>query len=199
MFKVTPAQGVWIRRIPLALIGVRAGLAPLVVLLALYNPTYFAFGCALILAFLSDVFDGVIARRLNVATPKLHRLDSLADSAFYLAIVFAAWHLRAHALQEHFTALLVLAGLGIARYAFDLTKFKCEASYHVWSSKIWGITLFIGFFALLALDISGVTIALAIYIGIVADIEGLAISVVLPKWQTDVPTLVHAWRLRAAR
>ena len=62
----------------------------MVVLLALYLPSPSGFGLCLIAAFLSDVFDGILARRLGVATPTLRRLDSIADSVFYLAAVFAA-------------------------------------------------------------------------------------------------------------
>jgi len=31
---------------------------------------------------------------------------------------------------------------------------------------------------------------------IVVDLEGLAISTILPRWRSDVPTVVHALRLR---
>jgi hypothetical protein len=115
----------------------------------------------------------------------------------YLAALFSAWHLHAQALHEHFAALLVLAGLEIGRYIFDFVKFRREVSYHMGSSKLWGTCLFVGCFALLALDMSGIAVAIAIYIGIVADIEGLAISVILPEWKTDVPSFVHALRSRA--
>ena len=42
----------------------------------------------------------------------------------------------------------------------------------------------------------GWAVSAAIYVGIVADVEGLLISCMLRKWQTDVPSLVHAYRLR---
>lgn len=184
-------------RIPLALTLLRALLAPVVILLALYYPSKVAFGLCLISAFLSDVFDGVIARRLNIATPDLRRLDSMADSVFYVGVIFAAWYLYPAEIWRHLPALLTLAGLEVARYVFDLVKFRREASYHMWSSKLWGIFLFTGSFALLALGIGGLPVALAIYVGIVADVEGLIISILLRKWQTDVPTFVHALRLRA--
>ena len=184
--------------IPLSLTALRALLGPLLVLLALYRPSPFAFGLCLVLAFLSDVFDGIIARRLNVATPGLRRLDSLADSVFYLSAVFVAWRLHPEAIREHLGALALLAALEIARYAFDLIKFRREASYHMWSSKCWGIALFVGFFALLVFGQGGWPVALAIWVGIAADLEGLAISVLLPVWRTDVPSVVHALRLRAA-
>jgi hypothetical protein len=75
-------------------------------------------------------------------------------------------------------------------------EFRREAAYHLWSSKLWGICLFVGFFSLLVLGRGGLFMAVPIYVGIVADLEGLAVSVVLRKWKSDVPSVVHAWRLR---
>jgi CDP-diacylglycerol--glycerol-3-phosphate 3-phosphatidyltransferase len=116
---------------------------------------------------------------------------------FYVAAIFAAWRIHPSAILQHLAALLVLGCLELIRYVFDLVKFRREASYHMWSSKLWGIALFAGFFALLALDISGLPVAIAIYTGIVSDVEGLAISIVLRQWRSDVPTLIHAFRIRA--
>jgi len=187
-----------LRLLPLTLTALRALLAPVVVLLSVWWPSRPAFGACLVLAFLSDVFDGVIARRLGIATPNLRRLDSIADSLFYVGALFAAWHLQPQALLDHRTALVLLALLEVSRYAFDLRKFGREASYHMWSSKLWGLALFAGFFSLLALGQSGWTVAAAIWLGIVADIEGLAISAVLTRWTNDVPSIVHAVRRREA-
>ena len=184
-------------RIPLALTLFRARLAPVVVLLALQYPSRILLGACLVGALVSDFFDGVIARRLGVATPALRRMDSVADSLFYLAAAFAAWHLHPEAILQHLPALLVLFGLEVVRYAYDFRKFGREASYHAWSSKLWGIFLFAGLFSLLALDTAGLFFTLAIYVGILADLEGLAISMVLREWRTDVPSLAHA--LAAAR
>lgn len=180
------------RLFPLPLTLLRILLAPVVVLLTLYRPQPAAFGACLVAAFLSDVFDGVLARRLGVATAGLRRLDSIADTIFYAAALFAAWHLHPSAITGRLAPLAVLAGLEIIRYAFDLVKFGREASYHMWSSKLWGVALFAAFFSLLALGTAGLPVSIAIYVGIVADLEGLAISWVLREWRTDVPTLFHA-------
>jgi CDP-diacylglycerol--glycerol-3-phosphate 3-phosphatidyltransferase len=180
------------------LTGLRAILAPIVVLLSLFAPRPWAFAVCLIAAFLSDIFDGVLARQLGIATANLRRLDSVADTLFYAACVFAAWHLYPAAITQHVGSLAVLATLEVMRYALDFLKFRREASYHMWSSKVWGIALFAGFFGLLVMGSSGVVVSCAIYLGIVADLEGLLISLVLPRWHADVPTLVHAWRVRHA-
>jgi phosphatidylglycerophosphate synthase len=183
-------------RIPLALTLLRASLAPVMVLLAFAWPVPAAFGGCLAAAFLSDLFDGIIARRLGVATPGLRRLDSLADSIFYVAALFAAWHLYPSVLRDHAVALVALGALEAVRYVVDLRKFGKEASYHMWSSKLWGLALFAGFFALLVFGQQRFFVAAAIWVGIVADLEGLAISWTLSEWRTDVPTIWHARRLR---
>jgi CDP-diacylglycerol--glycerol-3-phosphate 3-phosphatidyltransferase len=192
------AAALAVKQVPLALTLMRALLAPVVILLAIHWPDKLAFGMCLVVAFLSDVFDGILARRLKVATPNLRRLDSMADTLFYVAATFAAWHLYPAVIKDHGVALAILAALEGARYMLDLWKFGREASYHMWSSKLWGITLFCGFFSLLALGRDGFAVDCAIYVGILADLEGLAISIVLKRWRSDVPSIVHACRLQAS-
>lgn len=182
--------------VPLLLTGLRAVLAPAVVLLSIYAPSKGAFAVCLVAAFLSDIFDGIIARRLGVATPALRRLDSAADTFFYAACVFAAWRLYPSAITDRVLSLSILVALEVLRYTLDFAKFHREASYHMWSSKLWGIGLFAGFFSLLVFGSEGVAVSAAIYLGIVADLEGVAISVILPRWQSDVPSFVHAMRIR---
>ena len=152
----------------------------------------------LIVAFLSDIFDGILARRMNVATPNLRRLDSITDTIFYLCTAFAVWYLYPSVISQHTMALVTLIGLEVARYIFDIRKFGREASYHMWSSKLWGIALFVGIFSVLVLGSSGIAVSVAIYLGIVADMEGLTISVIINEWESDIPTFVHAHQRRNA-
>jgi phosphatidylglycerophosphate synthase len=191
------AEGLLVRAaIPVLLTALRALLAPILIVLAFFHPSRTAFGACLVTAFLSDVFDGIIARQLEVATPTLRRFDSLADSIFYVAALIAGWHLYPSVFRIYSGALVILGALELARYAFDFTKFNREASYHMWSSKVWGVLLFSGFFSLLALAKSGLLVGVAIYAGIAVDVEGLAISMVLRRWTSDVPSIVHAVQLR---
>jgi CDP-diacylglycerol--glycerol-3-phosphate 3-phosphatidyltransferase len=180
--------------VPITLTCLRGSLAPVVVLLAIAYPSPAAFGACLIVALVSDVLDGVVARRLRVATSNLRRLDSIADTIFYLSIGFASWYLHPTVIADHLVAVVALLALELTRHAFDIVKFGREASYHMWSSRLWGIALFGGSYSLLVLGSDGVAVTAAIYLGIVADVEGLIISIILPEWKNDVPTVVHAWR-----
>ncbi|MDE2348654.1 MAG: CDP-alcohol phosphatidyltransferase family protein [Gammaproteobacteria bacterium] len=185
-----------IRRVPGLLTALRGILAPFVAILAIYAPRPEPFAVCLVAALVSDIFDGALARRLGVATPTLRRLDSAADTLFYVACLFAAWRLHPAAIAQRLVPLCILAGLEVFRYVFDFVKFRREASYHMWSAKFWGIALFVGFFSMLVFGSTGPTVSFAIYVGIVTDLEGVAISILLPRWQADMPSLVHALRAR---
>jgi len=180
------------RRIPIALVLTRLCLGPVVVITAVLPPNATAFAACLIFAFVSDYFDGVIARRLGVATPTLRRLDSAADTVFYAGVAIAAAITAMELLRPHLVALAALGLVEVARYVYDLRKFGKEASYHMWSSKLWGVLLFLAVYSLLVLHRGGWIVGLAIYWGILADLEGLAISMTLKEWRADVPTLRHA-------
>jgi CDP-diacylglycerol--glycerol-3-phosphate 3-phosphatidyltransferase len=184
------------RTVPLFLTLLRAALAPVMVTMAIAHAPPAGFAVCLLVAFLSDVFDGKIARRLGVATPFLRRLDSIADTVFYVAATYCVWLLRPDVILGHATSLLLLLGLEASRYVFDFLKFKKEASYHMWSSKLWGLALFVAFFSILVFSNAGIAVSCAIYLGLLADAEGLVISMLLPYWKNDVPTLFHALRLR---
>jgi phosphatidylglycerophosphate synthase len=184
--------GALARAVPLLLTALRPVLAVIIALLTIYHPTKSAFGICLIAAFLSDVFDGIIARRLKLATHTLRRLDSIADTLFYLAASFAAWHLHPQSIIDRLVPLAALVFLELSRYGLDMGKFGREASYHMWSSKLWGIALFAGFYSLLVLGRDDLLVSLMVYLGIVADLEGIAISLVLREWRVDVPSFFHA-------
>ena len=191
-----PLSTPFTRSIPGALTGLRAFLAPVLLVIAHFGASRLQFGICLTVAFLSDIFDGVLARRFRIATPGLRRLDSAADTIFYLAALYSAWYLYPEAVISRTAPLIALVVLEVSRYAFDWLKFRREASYHMWSSKAWGIALFVAFFSLLAYGSNNATMTIAVYLGIAADLEGLAISAVLREWQSDVPTLLHALTLR---
>jgi phosphatidylglycerophosphate synthase len=185
-----------LRRLPWALVWLRLMLAPLMLFLARYWPTPIAFALCLALAFFSDICDGVLARRWGTVTAGLRRFDSFADTLFCLGALGAVWICRPQTLQGVLIPLSVLLGLEVRRYVVDLSKFGREASYHMWSSKLWAGALFLAFFMLLVAGQDGPWVTVAILLGIVSDVEGLLVSLLLREWRHDVPSVVHALRWR---
>ena len=78
-------------RIPSILVGMRFAIAPLLVFDALDHRTSFWFIIGYVIAVLSDIFDGIIARRLKVSTVRLRQADSWADISLYLCVAISTW------------------------------------------------------------------------------------------------------------
>lgn len=154
------------------------------------------FAIAVLTAFVSDVFDGIVARRLGVATPELRHLDSRVDLVFYATAAWAVWKLHPDVIRTYAIPGLIVIGLDLLRYAFDFTKFGRDAAYHAWSSKLWGVCLAAALVLLLGFGQVRPFVPLAVALGLIAQVEGLLISIVLPTWTHDVPTVMHAARIR---
>jgi CDP-diacylglycerol--glycerol-3-phosphate 3-phosphatidyltransferase len=149
-------------------------------------------------AFVSDVFDGIVARRVGVATERLRRADTIVDTAFY---VCAAAALLLHApsvLGAHAVGVASLVALELSRWVVERIRYGRLASYHMWSAKAWGVALWLGFSEAFVTGQPGPFIQAAVATGLLADVEGLAASLVLSTWQHDVPTVWHALRLERA-
>ena len=172
----------------------RALLAPCVVVLAIQRAPAWSFAACLITAFLSDIYDGVLARRFGVATAALRRFDSATDTVFYVAVTCAAWLLYPDVIRSNLIGISMIAVMGAIRTIYDVKKFRRRASYHMWSAKLWGIALFAAFVALLGFG-NAALLPLAIGVAMVAQSEGLAASMILRKWTHDVPSVFHARRI----
>ena len=182
--------------LPFALIYLRLFLiVPIVLILILQLNEFWLFIC-LFVGLLSDVFDGIVARRIGVATTKLRRADTIVDSLFFTALLIAAWFTHPDLFQKYIVGLVILIGLKVVRMGFEYLKYRRETAYHMWSTKVWGISIFLAMTMLwLGVEIEFFFV-LAIVIGIVTNLEGFVASIILPTWHHDLPSLVHAVRLR---
>jgi phosphatidylglycerophosphate synthase len=183
-------------RLSLALTLLRLALAPTLVVLARTGAPGVVLAIALVAGFVSDVLDGVVARRAGVVTPFLRRLDSSVDTVFYLGVAYAAWHRHPDALRALALPILVVIGAEMLNYALAYAKFRREASYHARSAKLWGLLLFLALLLLLATG-SSALLPLALAAGLLAEAETLAITLVLRGWRHDVPSVWNALRVRA--
>jgi phosphatidylglycerophosphate synthase len=184
--------------LPWAMIVLRALGCPLILLGARRDWPGAWLGLIVFLALVSDIYDGILARRWGVETPALRVSDSIADTIFYLGVVGALWLRQPQVIRGNWIWLGVLFGLEGFRYVFDLMKYRKTASYHSYLAKSWGLVIAIAVTGVLSFGELGWMIRLAIWLGIVVNVEGLAMSLMLPRWKNDVKTLGRAWELRKA-
>lgn len=96
----------------------------------------------LTIGLLTDIFDGIIARQLNISTPKLRRLDSTIDQLFFISVAIATYIQCSEFFNDNILKLTILIGAEALTYLICFIKFRKEIATHSIGAKIWTLTLF---------------------------------------------------------
>lgn len=186
------------KHIPIILIFSRLILGLLILFLSYINVQNFkTWGIiCLVLGVLTDVFDGIIARKLEISTQTLRRLDSSIDQIFFFCTVAATYIQCPNFYANNFIKIVTLVASELLIYLVYFIKFKKEIATHSIGAKIWTLTLLILFIEILATCESTFWFELSFWLGILTRIEILSIILVLKHWTNDVPSIFHALKLR---
>jgi CDP-diacylglycerol--glycerol-3-phosphate 3-phosphatidyltransferase len=147
---------------------------------------------------IADIFDGIIARRLNISTEKLRTLDTIFDLLFYLAILFYINSIHGQELESNAQLILTIFILEGLMYGISLARFQKLPSPHAILSKCWGLYLLIEF-TLLLVGVEGEHFTVALIIGLFVHVDRLLIYILLKYWTHDIPSSYHALLLRQGR
>ena len=188
LYSVAPTS--WANFLPLGLTLLRAGLAPVVFVLLIRQ--HFAAAAGIYLtALISDIYDGVIARKLGIATRGLRLADSYADIVFFIGLGFGILIGFPHPLTSLALPFWLAIGLTLINWAFCLLKFKQMTSYHSMLMKLSALVLFVGILSLLLGQVT-LPMQAALWLIVVATAEEIAMTAVLRDYHHDV------WNLKAA-
>lgn len=184
-----------LNHVPGLLVGFRFVIALLLLWDALDRTTGRWFIVGYVAAVLSDIFDGIIARRLGVSTAQLRQADSWADMCLYVCIAMSAWLVYPQIIVDFALPLSIAIGAQLALFATSLAKFGKFPSFHTYTAKVWGIALLIATVGLFGFGYAE-TLWLAIGFCILNSLEEIAMTIILPQWQHDVLSLFHALKVR---
>ena len=184
--------------IPILLILFRLLLAPIILALAYFigESTKTIIVILMYLGLISDILDGIIARKQNISSARLRRMDSQTDMLFWLSLGFATWILYPKLIADNSIVIWTILAMEIACYVISLVKFKKETCTHAFLSKLWGITLLIAFTSLIGFNHAGIPFKMAIIMGLISHIDRILITLILPKWTHDIPSAYHAYLIR---
>lgn len=187
--------------IPILLIYSRLLFSAIILLLSLTQPQHYriVISTLLIVGLLTDVFDGIIARKLNVSTVKLRRLDSFIDQIFWLSALVGSYLICKEFFKENALLLGVLLGVEGLTYFISYLKFKKEVATHAILSKVWTLTILATFVQIINTCDSSWLFATCFYVGMITRIEIIAILIIIKKWENDVPSLYHAILIRQGK
>ena len=185
---------------PLSLTTIRLVLAPVLVVVA-YRVREPGWWLVAILwaGMVSDLLDGIVARRLGVQSPSLRRYDSQTDLVFWLCATWCVWVTHPEIVRSHAWTIGMLLAVELGTYAVSWARFGREACTRAWLAKAWGLTIFAAFVWMLGRGEAGAPFWVMWGWGVAADLDVILITLLLPRWEHDVPSAWHAWRIRAGR
>lgn len=112
-----------VTKIPSILVGLRLIIAPLLLIDAMDGQISNWFLIGYIIAVMSDIFDGIIARRLGISTVKLRQADSWADVCLYICVGISAWLIYPEVILAFQKPLLLAIVAQLTLFSISLIKF----------------------------------------------------------------------------
>lgn len=184
------------KNIPYILIYSRLFCAILVPLLAfLVSNIGFLIVFIMFFAIITDIFDGIIARKFGIATERLRILDSNVDLIFWLSTIITLFVLHHHFMIANWLFISILILLELGCYLVSYLKFKRTVATHSILAKFWTITL-LAFLIDLALNgSSDLVFKICLILGVISRIEIIIILISLKTWATDIPSLFAVGKL----
>jgi phosphatidylglycerophosphate synthase len=183
------------RSIPWLLVATRAVVGPGVGIVLIRGGSTILGAILLAIGLLTDLLDGVLARRFSVSTTRLRAVDSWIDTWFYVWIIGAVFVTHFDQIWPLRVPLLAVVATQIITWAVDWIKFGRFSTYHALMAKIWGPVIAVALMTLVVFDYSELII-IAIVWGVLSHAETTAITLTLPAYQDDVLTVPRAWRVR---
>lgn len=188
-------------KIPITLIYTRLLLGACILLLSILRVEHYHVIAVVLFAtgLLTDIFDGIIARRLNVSSEQLRRLDSSIDQVFFIMVAIATYIQCKTFFYNNYLKLAILLGTEALTYAVSFIKFKKEVATHAIASKAWTLILFATLIHIMVDCKAPVLFQWCFYVGMISRLEIVAILLFLRKWTNDVPSVYHAILLRKGK
>jgi phosphatidylglycerophosphate synthase len=163
--------------------------APFIIIL-IFIGRYDIFKWMIAISFLTDSFDGYLARKYNVTSVMGAKLDSIADDLTVLAALIGLFVFKPDFVaQQKYLIILVLVLLAL-QTAYAFYKFKKATSYHTYLAKIAAVLQ--GAFLILYFFMKEPILPLfytAAFCTALELIEEIIIVYLSPEWKTNVKGL----------
>jgi CDP-diacylglycerol--glycerol-3-phosphate 3-phosphatidyltransferase len=183
--------------IPNALSAFRLAAAPVLLVIAWFGDTPL-FVALFALGLLSDVLDGVLARRLGQETEFGARLDQWADFALWNSLPLAAWWLWPEVLRREAAYVVTALCCLLLPTAIAFAKYRSVPGYHTWTAKLSAVLMGVAVPLLLFFDLAWPFRVATLFL-LLAAMDELGITLLLPECRHDVPSFFHARRDRSQR
>jgi CDP-diacylglycerol--glycerol-3-phosphate 3-phosphatidyltransferase len=177
------------RHLPFALTTLRLLLGPVALACALTNFPRRVYLPILVTGTLSDIYDGILARRFGVATPALRRYDSVTDVIYYLFILAAAFLLCKPVVMQNWPLIGLILISEAGSILVSYMRFGKYPAAHSYLAKFYGLCLLAALIALLVFNAGSWAIFALAVIALITNVEIIAIHFLMNTPPVDVRSI----------
>lgn len=181
MFKLT---------IPNALTASRIVCVPFLMVIA-WHGNHLAFIILLAVALSTDALDGMLARKLNQASPAGARLDSWADFCIYMSMPLCAWWLWPDIVCTEAVFIVAVVASYIVPVIYGSLKYGRMTSYHTRLAKLSAVLMGPSILLLFS-RVTPWPFRVFTIVPVASCIEELIMTTLLPGWHANIPSLRRA-------
>gem|GEM_PF-4828839 len=159
------------------------------VLLFVVKPLSAVYFLLYFICVISDIADGIVARRLNISSESGASLDSTADLIFALSVFFTV--IPQLIINKIFIIIIIItAVLRLSALATGVIKFKRVTLWHTLSDKTAGVSLVLVPFAL---KIDGILYLIS-FITLIASAEEMLVAVLSTEYDPNTKSIIKIGR-----
>ena len=183
------------RHVPNVISVARIVATPILVYLALVNREE-PYKWLLLVALISDIVDGLIARSFSFTSKLGSRLDTLADTMLWVAAIFGIWKFHPALAIDYWIVVVLVLGFWIIEHVFALLRYGKLSSFHTYTVRAGAYALGIFIMSLFLWGLQPWLLYVAAALSILGNLEELIIIAFLPKWTSDVRGLYWVLKTR---
>lgn len=151
--------------------------------LLFFEPLGFWFSVSYVLCGLTDIFDGYVARKLNIQSELGSRLDSIADLVMTIIVLYMLFPVIELKQSTYIWILLIILVRSLSIVIVYL-RYKTFAIMHTYSNKFTGLILFVTPLLLTFIDVDTMAFVLCL-VGSLSACEELLIHLKEEKLDLD--------------
>jgi len=174
-----------IRHLPNLISFARILSVPLLLLFAVRGQEE-AFKWLLLVALLSDILDGLLARAFALASALGAALDSIADALLMAAAFYGIWVFHYDFVQTHGPAVLLVLGLWLLEMLVSFWRYGKLSSFHTYGIRVGAYLLGIFVMVLFIWGFNRWLFYLTIIVNVLAHLEEFLLLWLLPEWTPNV-------------
>ncbi|MFQ6006213.1 MAG: CDP-alcohol phosphatidyltransferase family protein [Woeseia sp.] len=155
-----------------------------------------AYTWLLLAALLSDIVDGLIARRFSFTSELGSRLDTMADTLLWVAAVAGIWKFHPELVMDYGILVVLVLFMWVVHHIAELLRYGKLASFHTYSMRASAYALGIFLISMFVWGIRPWLLYVASALSVLASVEQLILVALLPEWTPNVRGFYWALRMR---